>query len=140
MRTSLIPLMATVLLLVAGSVAAEPTGQVDGRQTMYEPRNPLLESRGNAPLTLSPLILEIQRINEESATTQRELLAELAATHDEQSVLRLVSRLERLETERQVAIFKVRILHARQVGRYDLAFELRHQMVLLLQRNPTSLM
>jgi len=140
MRTLLTLLMVTMLLLVAGSVAAESRGRLDGRQTMYEPRNPLLDARGHTTLTLSPLILEIHRLNAESTAAQRDLLVELAATQDEERVLRLVSRLERLETDRQVAILKVRIRHARQVGLYDLAFELRHQMVLLLQRSPTSLM
>ena len=140
MRIHLTLLTLAIVIVAAAAATAKPLRPLNGARNQFEPRNPLLEARGQAALTLSPLALEILRINEESAAAERELLAKLSATQDEDRVAQLVSRLQRLETDRLIAIFKVRIRHARRGGRYDLAFELRHQMLLLLQRGDASLM
>lgn len=140
MRTLFLILIVAVLTLAAGSVAAEPARALESRQPLLEPRNPSVEARGHTMLTLSPLFLDIHRINEEAGAAERALLTELAGSQDEERVLQLVSRLQRIETDRQIAIFKVRIRYARQEGRYDLASELRHRMVLLLQDSLAALM
>lgn len=86
------------------------------------------------------MYLEIHRINEASATAESDLLARLAASQDETEVLRLVHRLQRLDTDRQIDVLKIRVRYARLEGRHELAFRLRQEVLQLMQKDTAPLM
>jgi len=138
---SLITLMVVgILILATGTAMAENFRQDTDQMAAYENRNPLLDGRGHATLKLSPMFLEIHRINEKAAATEQELLNRLVATQDEHEVQQLVFRLEQLDTDRQLSVLKVRVKYARLEGRYDLAFQLRQERLRLLQREISPMM
>lgn len=140
MRTLPILMVVGILILAVGTAVAENPRQTNDPTAAYETQNPVLETRGHATLQLSPMFLEIHRINEETLATEQELLNRLALSQDELEVQRLVSRLERLDTERQLSVLKVRIRYARLEGRYDLAFRLRQEMLQLTQQATAPLL
>ncbi len=140
MRTLLTLMVVGILILAAGTAMAENFRQETDQMATYQTQNPLLEGQGHATLTLSPMFLEIHAINEATVKTEQDLLTRLAASQDELEVQRLVHRLERLDTERQLRVLKVRLKFARLEGRYDLAFSLRQEILQLLQRETDSVM
>lgn len=135
----LTPLVVVCMVLLATVPAAAENFREDGLPTFVpEPENSLLDRPGRAILQLSPMYLEIFRINEAIVATEAQLLADLAVATDEGEVERLVGRLERLDVDRQLAVLKVRVRYARLEGRFDEAFSLRQEMLQLLQRDSAS--
>jgi len=140
MRTLSILMVVTVLILAVGTATAENFRQENDKVATYETQNQLLGSCGHATLKLSPMFLEIHQINETSLATEQELLTQLAACQDEHEVERLVARLERLDTDRQLSVLKIRVKYARLAGQYDLAFRLRQDILRLMQQETAPLM
>ncbi len=137
MRTLLTLTLVGILVLVAGSAGAENRHPEPGQMTVYQPRIPALASHGHATLTLSRMHLEIHKINLEAVEKERALLSDLAAAQDETLVDRLIIRLERLETGRQIDVLQIRVRHARCGGRYDEAFALKREILKLTKSENT---
>ena len=76
-------------------------------------------------LQISPMILEIQVVNEKAFEDEKMLLAELADAQEEVEALRLVRRIEKLEYDRQVDVLKIQSRYARLDGRLDLEREIK---------------
>lgn len=140
MRTLLTLTVIGILVFVAGSALAENHRPDSGQMTNYELQVPALASDGHAMLKLSQMYLDIHRINLEATEAESNLLAELAAAQDDDLVQRLVYRLERLDTNRQIDVLKVRIHYARLEGRYDQAFGLRREILELMKSDIAALM
>ncbi|MDX2475390.1 MAG: hypothetical protein QNL91_16970 [Candidatus Krumholzibacteria bacterium] len=140
MRTLLTLTVVGILVFVAGSAIAENQWAEPGQRTVYELKVPALASHGHATLKLSQMYLDIHRINLEATEDECNLLAELAAAQDDDLVQRLVYRLERLDTNRQIDVLKVRIHYARLEGRHDQAFRLRREILELMKSDITALM
>ena len=140
MRTLLTLTVVAILVFVAGSAMAENQRPESGQMTNYEPKIPVLATFGHATLKLSQKYLDIHRINLEATEAERNLLAELAAAQDDDLVQRLVYRLERLDTNRQIDVLKVRIHYARLEGRHDQAFSLRREILELIKSDIAALM
>ena len=140
MRTLITLMVVGILTLTAGSALAEASRT--GEQTVAVPtnRDPLLEATGHATLALSPMFLEIYRLNLDAAARRGALLEELAASADDLDVDRLVRQLQCLEVEMQLDVLKVRIRFARLEGRFDQAFQLRQEMLELMQKDTAPLM
>ncbi len=140
MRTLITLMVVGILILAAGLAQAENFREGYDTKAVYEPRDPLLEARGLVTLQLSPMYMEIYEVNKASTETEHDLLVRVAACQDEEEVMQLVYRLERLDTDRQIAVLKIRVRYARLEGRHDQAFRLRSEMLELLQRETASLM
>ena len=140
MRTLLTLTVVGVLVLTAGSAMSENQWLEPGQMTVYQPQVPMLASRGHATLKLSQMYLDIHRINLDATEAERSLLAELAAAQDDDLVRRLVYRLERLDTNRQLDVLKIRVHYARLEGRYDQAFALRREILELMKSDIAALM
>lgn len=135
MRTLTTLTAITILILAAGLATAETVRQDYDQQAVYSPRTHIPELQGLTTLTVSPQYLEIYRINEASVALEGQLLTQLAAAQDDDVVQQLVYRLERIQTDRDLNILKVRVRYARLEGRYDLAFQLRQEMLELIQKD-----
>ncbi len=140
MRTLQTLTVVGILIFAAGSATAEGFRQDSDQMAMYQTRDPLGPGHGPTTLKLSPMFLEIYRINNAAIATEQELLSRLALTQDEKEVESFVYRLERLDIERQLSVLKVRVKYAKLEGRYDLAFRLREGIVQLLERDAGPLM
>jgi len=140
MRTLLTLTVVGILILAAGSVFAESHRQEFDQMAAYELRDALLDAQGHATLKLSPMYLEIHGINQAATLAEGELLAQLAACQDEGEVMLLVTRLERLDTSRQIDVLKVRMHYARLEGRHEMAFEIRDEITRLLEKERAPLM
>ncbi len=140
MRTLPTLTVVGILVFVAGSAIAENHRLEPGQRTIYELKVPALASHGHATLKLSQMYLDIHRINLEATEAECNLLAEVAAAQDDDQVQRLVYRLERLDTNRQIDVLKVRIHYARLEGRHDLAFSLRREILELMKSDIAALM
>jgi len=135
MRTLSTLTVVVILILAAGSASAENFRQDYNKMDTYMPPDNIPASSGRAALHLSPMYLEIHRINEATTESERKLLVKLAASQDEDEVMQIVYRLERLETERQIDVLKVKIRYSKISGQYDQAFRLQRELLMILQRD-----
>ncbi len=140
MRTLLTLTVVGILILSVGSALAENKRPESGQMTVYQPQVPSLASHGRATLKISQMYLDIHRINLDATARERDLLAELALAQDDDLVNRLVYRLERLDTNRQIDVLKIRVRYARLAGRYDEAFTLRREILDLMKADIAALM
>ncbi len=135
MRT-LFTLTATVILIFAvGSATAETFREDQDQAVMYTPGTYIPDVHGITVLKIPPQYLEIHQVNEAAIEMESKLLARVASAQDDEVVAQLVRRLERLNTDREIDVLKIRIRYARLSGRFDLAIELRQEMLELIQKD-----
>jgi len=135
MRTLFTLTAIAILILAAGTATAERYREDSNSQAMYTPENYVPDTHGITVLKISPQYLEIHQVNEAALEMEGKLLALLASAQEDDVVQQLVYRLERLNTDREIDILKIRIRYARLGGQFDLAMELRHEMLELIRQD-----
>lgn len=130
-RPITLTILAAVLILSAGTtLAKDPKIQQDSPQTAQVPRP--LPTRGLAMLQPHPMLVEMQTILREARQKEDDLLKALQAATTEKEMNLALVRLERLDTDKELALLKVQAKYARKLGRYELEREIRHKIVGLL--------
>jgi hypothetical protein len=133
MRILLTLAMGSIFLLAASAAIGEDFRDPQHQTTIL--RENLLNTghAGHAALQLSPIYVEIQLVLDTARETESQLLAELAGATEEEEVDRIVRRIQRLETDRDLAILKIQARYAHMDGRWDLEYQLRSQIIALLE-------
>jgi len=141
MRTLTTQMVVAVLILAAGAAFAEPRGEPDGNiQDTFRAPNQLRGSPGHSLLKLSPMFLEIHAVIEEANKTEADLLAQLAVTEDNDTAVRLIQRLQRLDADRKIDVLRVELRYAQLAGNYSKIFRLRQDLLELMRENTVALM
>ena len=129
-------LVATLILLIlaAGVFAAEKplsNHQTDIPQMMTLPPTHALIT----VLKLDPMHMEIATIIRDMRVREDKLLNELLTATDEEQSNRIIRRIERLDTDRELALLKVQARYARLDQRYDLEREIKGKILKILQND-----
>ena len=85
-------------------------------------------------LRVSPMHLEIKELLESLRGREAALLADLAAAEDETRSQRIISAIEDLDLERDLAILRIQARYARQAERWTLARQIQERIAELEQQ------
>ncbi len=131
-------MILTLLFLAAGVLAAEkPLPNNLPTISQEVPRYPVPVSM--TFLRLDPMLEEMEIILKEMREREDELLDALLAATDEKQTDRLIQRLERLDTDRELALLKVQARYARLDRRFDLEKEIKGKILKILNTELTVL-
>ncbi len=131
-------MILTLLFLAAGVLAAEkPLPNNLPTISQEVPRYPVPVSM--TFLRLDPMLEEMEIILKEMREREDELLDALLAATDEKQTDRLIQRLERLDTDRELALLKVQARYARLDRRFDLEKEIKGKILKILNTELTLL-
>ncbi len=131
-------MILTLLFLAAGVLAAEkPLPNNLPTISQEVPRYPVPVSM--TFLRLDPMLEEMEIILKEMREREDELLDALLAATDEKQTDRLIQRLERLDTDRELALLKVQARYARLDRRFDLEKEIKSKILKILNTELTVL-
>ncbi len=131
-------MILTLLFLAAGVLAAEkPLPNNLPTISQEVPRYPVPVSM--TFLRLEPMLEEMEIILKEMREREDELLDALLAATDEKQTDRLIQRLERLDTDRELALLKVQARYARLDRRFDLEKEIKSKILKILNTELTVL-
>ncbi len=129
-------IIATLILLIlaAGVFAAEKplsNSQTDIPQRMILPPT----HTHITVLRLDPMHMEIATIIKDMRVREDKLLNDLLTATDEEQSNRIIRRIERLDTDRELALLKVQARYARLDQRYDLEREIKGKILKILQND-----
>ena len=121
-------ILATVALLIlaAGLNAAERPPSPTPTVPRQEPLPQNLSS--SVFMKVDPLLVELAGVLKTMHAREDELLAELANATDEKQTAIIIRRIEKLDTDRELALLKVQARFARLDGRFDLEKKIKEKM------------
>ncbi len=128
--------IATLILLIlaAGVLAAEKP--LSNSQTEIPQRMTLPPTHAHITvLRLDPMHMEIATIIKNMRVREDKLLNDLLTATDEEQSNRIIRRIERLDTDRELALLKVQARYARLDQRYDLEREIKGKILKILQND-----
>lgn len=132
-------LMILILLILAAGVQAAEKPLPNQLPTLERevPVHPTPASM--TFLRLDPLLEEMEIILKDMRTREDELLNALLTATDEKQCDRIIQRLERLDTDRELALLKVQARYARMDHRFELEKEIKGEILKILNTELTLL-
>jgi len=127
-------IILTVLLLLifttGVAIAEKPpvTNQTPPQQHVQMP----MPCPGFKVLKCSPMLVEVHKILKKMQKREDALLTELLTASDEKQSDRIILRLVRLETDRNLALLKIQAKYARLEGMFDLERKIKSRIVGIL--------
>ena len=116
-----------ILIIISGTaLAAGPDSTAAGSTVPNSPES--IVAPQMTALRVSPMYVEIKGVLEQSARTEEALLEELSKAADELEVQLIVSKIEKLDLERDLAIMKIQARYAHQEQRWTLEKQIRSRI------------
>ncbi len=124
-------IILAVLILIAGTAQAKDPSLKQNPTTVRQGPQ-ALPAQGMTTLQQHPMIVEMQTILRETREKEDALIEALKKATTEAEMEVILIRLERLDTDRELALLKVQARYAHKLGRFELEREIKSKIVDLL--------
>jgi len=121
-----------LLILAAGVLAAERPPNTTPPTVPEQAAIPL--QTNPTFLKLDPLLVELSHVLKTMQAREDKLLTLLLEATSDQQVATVIRRIERLDTDRELALLKVQARFARLDGRFDLEREIKEKILKILNK------